>query len=81
MDADKYKVIKNLFKYYLIYHLIFDFCILGLLTYWHFSDSQSIWYHRIVNNPMMLIDLFVTRPISIIGEIINIIVRILLNCF
>ena len=77
MNIDKYKVAKSLFKYYLIYHLICDLCILGQFVYWYFLASQSTWYHRMIDNPMMLIDLLLTGPISAIGEIICITIRLL----
>jgi len=46
MNIDKYKVTQRLFRYYLIYHLVYDLYILGQFIYWYFSASQSTWYHR-----------------------------------
>lgn len=77
MKVDLYKVGKNLLKYYLIYHIVFDLYILGQFAYYYFSASQSTWHHRIIDNPGMLIDLLITAPISAISEIINITIRLL----
>lgn len=80
MNIDKYKVAKSLFKYYLIYHLVCDLYILGQFVYWYFLASQSTWHHRIIDNPMILTDLLITGPISLISGIIHIIIRLLLDC-
>ncbi len=85
MNIDAYKIVKKLLKYYLIYHLVFDLYILWQFAYYYFSASQSTWYHRIIDNPVMLIDLLITGPISAISEINSTIIkqhlRKLLCCF
>ena len=77
MKVDLYKVAKSLLKYYLIYHLVFDLYILGQFAYYYFSVSQSTWHHRIIDNPVMLIDLLITGPISLISGVVYIIIRLL----
>lgn len=77
MKVDLYKVGKSLLKYYLIYHIVFDLYILGQFVYYYFAESQSTWYHRIIDNPVMLIDLLITGPISLISGVLYIIIRLL----
>ena len=77
MNIDKHKVIKSLFKYYLIYHLTCDLYILGQFVYYYFAASQSTWHHRIIDNPVMLIDLLIAGPISLISGVVYIIIRLL----
>lgn len=79
MKVDLCKVVKKLLKYYLTYHLVCNLCILGALIYNYFAASQSTWHHRIIDNPVMLIDLLITGPISLISEVVYIIIRLLNN--
>ncbi|MCI5560459.1 MAG: hypothetical protein SPJ29_08965 [Phocaeicola sp.] len=74
MKVDLCKVAKSLLKYYLIYHIVFDLYILGQFAYYYFSASQSTWYHRMIDNPVMLIDFLIAGPISVISGIISIII-------
>ena len=77
MKVNLCKVAKSLLKYYLIYHLVFDLYILGQFAYYYFSASQSTWHHRTIDNPVMLIDLLITGPISLISGVVYIIIRLL----
>ncbi len=77
MKVDLCKVAKSLLKYYLIYHIVFDLYILGQFAYYYFSASQSTWYHRTIDNPVMLIDLLITGPISLISGVVYIIIQLL----
>ncbi len=74
MKVNLCKVAKSLLKYYLIYHIVFDLYILGQFAYYYFSASQSTWYHRMIDNPVMLIDFLIAGPISVISGIISIII-------
>lgn len=61
----KNKVLK-IIKWYLVYHIIIDLCFLGLLLYWHCTDSDYIWYQRIINEPSMIIKTLLLFPPFII---------------
>ena len=54
-----------------------DLYIFGQFVYYYFAASQSTWYHRIIDNPVMLIDLLITGPISLISGVLYIIIRLL----
>ena len=81
MKVDLYKVGKRLLKYYLIYHLVYDLYLLGQVAYWYFSESQVTWYHRMMDNPILLIDLIIGGPIATIIGIIFIMIHLLYIAF
>lgn len=72
MNIDKGKLAKKLLKWYLIYHLVIDLLILGQFVYWHLSANQSIWYHRIIDNPMILVECLLFAPIGLICGVFHI---------
>ena len=63
VDFDSMKRLgKSLLKYYLLYHLFVDLMFVGFIVYWHFADSQYIWYQRFVHNPAFLVESLITGP-------------------
>ena len=73
MNDNILKVSKKIFKYYLIYHVIFDMYILGEFAYRYFSDIKYPWYYRIIDDPMILVIILTMGPIALIYQFINII--------
>ena len=61
----KNKVLK-IIKWYLVYHIIIDLCFLGLLLYWHCTESDYVWYLRMMKEPSMIIKTLLYLPPIII---------------
>lgn len=59
-------IIFKIIKWYFVYHIIVDFCFLVVYSYWYWTESNYIWYRRIVNEPFMLIDVLLLFPLYIV---------------
>ena len=49
----KNKILK-IIKWYFIYHFIIDLCFLVMFLYWYCTESDYIWYRRMMVEPSMI---------------------------
>lgn len=62
----KNKILK-IIKWYFIYHFIIDLCFLVMFLYWYCTESDYIWYRRMMVEPSMIFDVLLLCPLIIIS--------------
>lgn len=62
----KNKILK-IIKWYFIYHFIIDLCFLVMFLYWYCTESDHIWYRRMMVEPSMIFDVLLLCPLIIIS--------------
>ncbi len=63
----KNKILKIL-KWYTIYHIVVDICILvALFILFPYDSGLTYWHNRITNEPISIIKLLLLGPLTVIS--------------